>query len=71
MALWKVTIKNSRYVNGVRIERGMSVQVPSTVHPLSSSGLSLVRAAFIRIYGIDLKAANALSGACLDVKKEG
>lgn len=71
MSLWKVTIKNSRYVNGVRIERGMSVQVPSTVHPLTSSGLSLVRDAFIRIYGIDLKAANALGGACLDVKKEG
>ena len=71
MSLWKVTIKNSRYVNGVRIERGMSVQVPSTVHPLSSSGLGLVRDAFIRIYGIDLKAANALGGACLDVKKEG
>ena len=71
MSLWKVTIKNSRYVNGVRIERGMSVQVVSTAHPLTSSGLGLVRDAFIRIYGIDLKAANALGGACLDVKKEG
>ena len=54
MSLWKVTIKNSRYVNGVRIERGMSVQVPSTVHPLTSSGLSLVR----------------LNGSYLDAKKE-
>ena len=63
MSLWKVTIKNSRYVNGVRIERGMSVQVPSTVHPLSSSGLSLVRDAFIRIYGVDLKAIGALNGS--------
>lgn len=70
MSLWKVTIKNSRYVNGVRIERGMSVQVVSTAHPLTSSGLGLVRDAFIRIYGIDLKAANALGGAYLDAKKE-
>ena len=67
MSLWKVTIKNSRYVNGVR---RMSVQVPSTVHPLSSSGLSLVRDAFIRIYGVDLKAIGALNGSYLDAKKE-
>ena len=63
MSLWKVTIKNSRYVNGVRIERGMSVQVPSTVHPL-------LRDAFIRIYGVDLKAIGALNGSYLDAKKE-
>ena len=62
MSLWKVTIKNSRYVNGVRIERGMSVQVPSTVHPLSSSGLSLVRDAFIRIYGVEFAEDASISG---------
>ena len=70
MSLWKVTIKNSRYVNGVRIERGMSVQVVSTAHPLTSSGLGLVRDAFIRIYGVDLKAIGALNGSYLDAKKE-
>lgn len=70
MSLWKVSVKNSGYLNGIRLERGMSVQVVSTAHPLTSSGLSLVRDAFIRIYGIDLKSANVLSGAYLDVKKE-
>ena len=71
MSLWRITVKNSGCLNGIRLERGMSVQVVSTAHPLTSSGLGLVRDAFIRIYGIDLKAANALGGACLDVKKEG
>ena len=71
MSLWRITVKNSGCLNGIRLERGMSVQVVSTAHPLTSSGLGLVRDAFIRIYGIDLKAANALGGAYLDVKKEG
>ena len=70
MSLWRITVKNSGCLNGIRLERGMSVQVVSTAHPLTSSGLGLVRAAFIRIYGVDLKAIGALNGSYLDAKKE-
>lgn len=70
MSLWRITVKNSGCLNGIRLERGMSVQVVSTAHPLTSSGLGLVRDAFIRIYGVDLKAIGALNGSYLDAKKE-
>lgn len=70
MSLWRITVKNSGCLNGIRLERGMSVQVVSTAHPLTSSGLSLVRDAFIRIYGVDLKDIGALNGSYLDAKKE-
>ena len=71
MSLWRITVKNSGCLNGIRLERGMSVQVVSTAHPLTSSGLGLVRDAFIRMYCIDLNEANALCGGCLDVKNDG
>ena len=70
MSLWRITVKNSGCLNGIRLERGMRVQVVSTAHPLTSSGLGLVRDAFIRIYGVDLKAIGALNGSYLDAKKE-
>ena len=37
MALWKISVKNSGIINGVRIEKGMSIEyVTKTTHHLFS-----------------------------------
>ena len=56
MPLFRITVKTAKNSNGVRIEKGMSVDVID---------------AFYRIYGIDIKKAGALSTVYLDVKKIG
>ena len=39
MALFKVTVKRSAQVGGIRLEKGMSVEIPTTgYNPLSSNG---------------------------------
>lgn len=70
MALFKVTVKSSRVSNGIRLEKGMSVDIPSKYsNPLTTNGGHEVQDAFMRIYGIDLKKAACLSSAYLDVQK--
>jgi hypothetical protein len=55
MALFLVTVKQTRHSNGVRLEKGMSVEVPSKLsNPLSNGGQE-VQDAFMRKYGLDLK----------------
>lgn len=73
MALFKVTVKQSKTTNGIRIERGMSVQVASQSlsNPLLSNGGKPVADAFMRVYGIDLKKACALNQVYLDVEQIG
>ena len=38
MALWKISVKNSGIINGVRIEKGMSIEyvTKTTTPPLQS-----------------------------------
>jgi hypothetical protein len=68
MALFRATVKVSRVVNGVRLEKGMSVDFPSRyTSPLSTNGGLEVVEAFRRIYGIDLKKANAATSNYIDV----
>lgn len=69
--LYKVTVKNSMSVNGVRLEKGMSVEVASQSYSLLSTlqGQELVNNAFKAKYGIDLKKACALQSIYLDVVK--
>jgi hypothetical protein len=55
MALYEVTIKSSAIINGIRLEKGMSVEVASNSNPVSSNGGVLVHEAFLRKYGIDSK----------------
>lgn len=57
--------------NGIIIEPGMSVEVvtQSFSNPVSNNGGQAVVDAFMRIYGIDIKKAGALSTAYLDVKQ--
>ena len=71
--LYRITVKTPKNTNGVRIERGMSVDVVtnSLSDPVSTNGGQVVADAFMRIYGIDIKKAGALNRAWLDVVKLG
>jgi len=71
--LYRITVKSPKNTNGVRIERGMSVDVVtnSLSDPVSTNGGQAVADAFMRIYGIDIKKAGALSRAWLDVVRIG
>ena len=57
--------------NGVRIEPGMTVEVvtQSMSNPVSINGGQVVADAFMRVYGIDIKKAGALSMVYLKVEK--
>ena len=71
--LYRVTVKNSKNSNGIRLERGMSVDVVtnSMSNPVTTNGGQPVADAFMRIYGIDIRKAGALSMAWLDVERIG
>lgn len=71
MALFRVKVKRSASVNGVRVEAGMSVDIPTVggQNPMFTNQGAEVNNAFMRIYGIDLKRAGMLSTAYLDVVK--
>ena len=71
--LYRVTVKTSKNSNGVRLERGMSVDVVtnSMTNPVTTNGGQPVADAFMRIYGIDIRQAGALNMAYLDVERIG
>ena len=73
MPLFRITVKQSKNLNGVRIEKGMSVEVvtQSMSNPVSTNGGQVVADAFMRLYGVDIKKAGALSMVYLDVVKVG
>ena len=85
MPLFRITVKQSKVSNGVRLEKGMSVDVVSRLekgmsvdvvsnsfsNPVSTNGGQPVVDAFNRIYGIDIKKAGALSMVYLDVQRIG
>lgn len=73
MPLFKITVKQSKNSNGVRIEKGMSVEVvtQSMSNPVSTNGGQVVADAFMRLYGVDIKKAGVLSMVYLDVVKIG
>lgn len=72
MALFRVTVKRSTQAGGIRLEKGMSVEIPTTgYNPLTSNGGNDVAMAFMRIYGIDLKRAGACHPGYLEVEKIG
>ena len=60
MAKFRITTKQMKNSNGVRIEPGMTV-----------NGGQAVADAFMRIYGIDIKKAGALNMTYLDVERLG
>lgn len=69
MFLLKITTKRVANLNGVRIEKGISVEVLSpTVAPFSNpKAKEEIAKAFMTKYGVDLKKANALANASLFV----
>lgn len=73
MPLFRITVKQSKNSNGVRIEKGMNVDVvtQSMSNPVSTNGGQAVSDAFMRLYGIDIKKAGALNMVYLDVVKIG
>ena len=73
MPLFRITVKQSKNSNGVRLEKGMSVEVvtQSMSNPVSTNGGQVVADAFMRLYGVDIKKAGALSVVYLDVVKVG
>ena len=71
MSLFRITVKQSKNSNGIRLEKGMSVEVVSNsfMNPVSYIGGQLVVDAFNRIYGVDIKKAGALSMVYWDVER--
>lgn len=71
--VYRVTVKSCKNTNGIRIDRGMSVDVVtnSITNPVTTNGGQAVADAFMRIYGIDIRRAGALNMAYLDVQRIG
>ena len=69
--LYRVTVKSSKNSNGIRIERGMSVEVVTNniTNPVTTNGGQAVADAFMRIYGIDIRKAGALNMVYLDFQR--
>lgn len=71
MPRFRITTKNRKNVNGIRIEPGMSVEVvtQSMSNPVITNGGQTVIDAFYRIYGIDIKKAGCLNMIDLNVER--
>ena len=71
--IYKITVKTSKNSNGIRVERGMSVEVVTNTitNPVTTNGGQAVADAFMRIYGIDIRKADALNMVYLDVQRIG
>ena len=73
MAMFQITTRNRRQLNGILIEPGMSVQVVTRdmSNPVTTNGGKAVIDAFMRLYGIDIKKAGCLNTVDLLVKRIG
>ncbi len=71
MPRFRITVKQRKNCNAILLEPGMSVEVvtPTFSNPVTTNGGQLIADAFMRIYGIDMKRANALSTVYLNVEK--
>ncbi|MDP1744848.1 MAG: DUF6140 family protein [Bacteroidota bacterium] len=72
MTLFRATVKTTKVANGIRLEKGMSVDFPSAYGaPMGTNGGKEVIEAFQRKYGVDIKKACAVSSAYIEVVKVG
>lgn len=73
MALFKAIVNRTATINGIHIEKGMSVEIASkyTSNPISINGGHEVIDAFMRKYGIDIRKANMVNSSCIEVIKIG
>ena len=76
MALFRITVKQTRSINGVRLEKGMTVEVAkgnNTATPTevfgTTDGKKMVANAFMVKYGIDVVKANAICRLYMDCEK--
>lgn len=71
--IYRITVKTSKNSNGLRIERGMSVEVVTNniTNPVTTNGGQAVVDAFMRIYGIDIRKVGALNMVYLDFQRIG
>ena len=75
MALWKISVKNSGTINGVRLEKGMSVDYVTKTNTSPLSALSQnkehIGRLFLNKYGIDLLKAGLVNMGRLTCEKIG
>ncbi len=73
MAMFQITTRNRRQLNGILIEPGMSVQVVTRdmSNPVTTNGGKAVIDAFMRLYGNDIKKAGCLNTVDLLVERIG
>ena len=71
--LYRITVKQPKQTSGIRVEKGMSVDVVSNSmnNPVTTNGGQAVADAFMRIYGIDIRKVGALSMTYLNVERIG
>lgn len=71
MALWKISVKNSGSTNGVRLEKGMSVEfVTKTSSPPSFvQNKEQIAMLFMSKYGVDLLKAKLVNQSILAFEK--
>lgn len=73
MALWKIAVKNSGIINGVRIEKGMSIEyVTKTTTPplqLLSQHKDAINQLFKNKYGVDLAKAGIINTGRMSCEK--
>ena len=73
MPLYQVTVSRTVASNGIRLEPGMQVVIPTqaTTNPVSVNDGKDVIAAFQRVYGINISSIYHTLGAVLKVVKIG
>ncbi len=75
MALWRISVKRSESVNGVRLEKGMFVEMVTPVsmsNPLNSNpgeNKPKINNLFVGKYGVDLLKAGLISPSHLQSEK--
>ena len=70
MSLFLISVKQKNYSNGIKLEKGMSVEVPSSYNnPLTTNGGLEVIDAFMRKYNLDIKKNGGMSPVYLEVTK--
>ena len=73
MALWKISVKNSGIINGVRIEKGMSIEyvTKTTTPPLQSLSQhkDAINQLFKNKYGVDLAKVGIINAGRMSCEK--
>lgn len=67
MQLYRVKVKENIMSKGIRLDKGMSVDIEASTNPLSiDDGITIIEA-FFKCYAVDIRRANILSKEYLDI----